>query len=44
MSENRALKRIFGIKREGVTVGWRKLHSEELLNLYCSSNITKVIK
>jgi hypothetical protein len=32
--ENRALKRIFGPKRDGVTGGWRKLHNEELHNLY----------
>jgi hypothetical protein len=30
------LRRIFGPKEEDVTGGWRKLHSEELLNLYSS--------
>jgi hypothetical protein len=29
------LRRIFGPKRDGVTGGWRKLHKEELHNLYC---------
>jgi hypothetical protein len=31
--ENRALRRMFGSKREEVTGGWRKLHEEELHNL-----------
>jgi hypothetical protein len=34
--ENRVLRRIFGPKRNGVAVGWRKLHNEELHNLYSS--------
>jgi hypothetical protein len=42
--ENRVLKRIFGPKREEVVGGWRRLHNEELHNLYASSNITRVIK
>jgi hypothetical protein len=33
--ENRALRRVFGPKADEVTVGWRKLHTEELHNL-CS--------
>jgi hypothetical protein len=33
--ENRVLKRIFEPKRDEVTGGWRKLHNEELHNLYC---------
>jgi hypothetical protein len=37
--ENRALRGIFGIKREEVTRGWRKLHNEELHNLYSSPNV-----
>jgi hypothetical protein len=41
--ENRVL-RIFGPKRDGVTGGWRKLHNEELHNLYSSSSITRIIK
>ena len=42
--ENRVLKRIFGPKREEVTGEWRKLHNEELNNLYSSPNIVRVIK
>jgi hypothetical protein len=38
------LKRIFVPKRYGVTGGWRKLHNEELHNLYASPNIIRVIK
>jgi hypothetical protein len=32
--ENRAMRRIFGPKRDEVTGDWRKLHNEELQNLY----------
>jgi len=42
--QNRVLKRIFGPKRDGVTGQWRKLHNEELIDLYCSTNIVRVIK
>jgi hypothetical protein len=42
--ENRALRRIFGLKRDEVTGGWRKLHNEELHGLYSSSSIVRVIK
>jgi hypothetical protein len=42
--ENRALKRIFGPKRDEVTGEWRKLHEEELNDLYSSPNIVRVIK
>ena len=42
--ENRVLRRIFGPKRDGVTGDWRKLHNEELNDLYCSPNIVQVIK
>jgi hypothetical protein len=42
--ENRVLRRIFGPKRENVAGGWRKLHNEELHNLYVSPNIIRVIK
>jgi len=38
------LKRIFGPKRDEVTGEWRKLHIEELNDLYCSPNIFRVIK
>jgi hypothetical protein len=44
VSENRVLKGIFGTKRDEVTGDWRKLHNEELYNLYCSQNIIKMIK
>jgi hypothetical protein len=42
--ENRVLRRIFVPKRDEVTREWRKLHSEELNDLYCSPNIVLVIK
>jgi hypothetical protein len=42
--ENRVLRRIFGPKREKVAGSWRRLHNEELHNLYASPNITRVIK
>ena len=40
----RVLRRIFGSKRDGLTGEWRKLHNEELNDLYCSPNIVQVIK
>jgi hypothetical protein len=39
VSENRLLRRIFGLKGEGVAGGWRKLHPEELRNLYPSPTV-----
>jgi len=42
--ENMVLRRIFGPKRDEVTGKWRKLHNEELNNLYSSPNILRVIK
>jgi len=42
--ENRVLRRIFGPKRDEVTGEWRKLHKEELNDLYSSPNIFRVIK
>jgi len=42
--ETRELRRIFGPKRDEVTGDWRKLHNEELNDLYCSPNIVRVIK
>ena len=44
MFENRVLRRIFGSKRDKVTGKWRKLHNEELSDLYSSPNIVQVIK
>jgi len=41
--ENRVLRRIFGAKRDEVRGEWRKLHNEELNDLYCSPNIVRVI-
>jgi len=42
--ENRVLRRIFGPKRDEVTGEWRRLHNEELNDLYSSTNIFRVIK
>jgi hypothetical protein len=42
--EIRVLRRIFGLKRDKVTGEWRKLHNEELHDLYCSPTIVRVIK
>ena len=42
--ENRVLRRTFGPKKDGVKGEWRKLHNEELNNLYSSPNIVLVIK
>jgi hypothetical protein len=42
--ENRVLRRIFGPKRNEITGDWRKLHAEELHNLYSSPNNMRVIK
>jgi hypothetical protein len=42
--ENRVLRRIFGHKRDEVTGEWRKLHNEEVNNLYSSPNTVRVIK
>ena len=44
MFENRVLRRIFGPKRDGVTGEWRKLHNEELNDLYSLPSIVRVIK
>jgi hypothetical protein len=41
--ENRVLKRIFGSKRDEVTEEWRKLHNEELNDMYSSPSIFRVI-
>ena len=42
--ENRVLGRIFEPRRDEVTGEWRKLHNEELNDLYCSPNTVRVIK
>jgi PAS domain-containing protein len=44
MTENRALRRIFGYKREEVAGGWRRLHDEELHNLYASPSVIRVME
>ena len=44
MFEKRLLSRIFGPKRDEVTGEWRKLHNEELSNLYSLPNIVQVVK
>jgi hypothetical protein len=44
MSDNRVLRRIFGPKREEMAGGWRRLHNEELHNLYASPRTIRVIK
>jgi hypothetical protein len=44
MKVNRVLRRIFGSKRDEVTGDWRKLHNEELHNLYSSTNVIRMIK
>jgi hypothetical protein len=41
--ENRVLRRIFGPKSDEVRVEWRKLHNEELHNLYSSPNIIRTM-
>jgi hypothetical protein len=41
---NRVLRRISGLKRDEMTGEWRKVHNEELRDLYSSSSITRIIK
>jgi hypothetical protein len=43
MFANRVLRRIFGHKRDEVTGEWKKLHNEELHNLYSSPDIIRQI-
>jgi len=42
--ENRVLRRVFGPKRDEVTREWRKLHNEELNDLYSLPNIVRLVK
>ena len=42
--QKRVLRRIFGSRRDEATGKWKKLHNEELNDLYCLPNIVRVIK
>ena len=42
--ENRVLRRVSGPKSDDVRVEWRKLHNEELTDLYCSPRVVRVVK
>jgi hypothetical protein len=42
--ENRVLRRIFGLKRDEMMGGWRKLHNEGLHDLYSSPSIIRIIE
>ena len=44
VSENRVLRKVFGPKRDEVTGKWRKLHNEELNDLYSLPNIVRMVK
>ena len=44
MFENRVLRRVFGPKRDKLKGEWRKLHNEELSDLYPLPNIVRVVK
>jgi hypothetical protein len=42
--ENRVLRRVFGSKKDEVTGEWRKLHNDEMNDLYSLPNIVRVVK
>jgi hypothetical protein len=42
--ENRVLRRMFGPKRDEVTGGWRKLHNEELRDVFSSPSTIRIIE
>jgi hypothetical protein len=42
--ENRVLNKILGLMREGVISGWRKIRNEEILNLYSTVSIIRIIE
>jgi len=44
VSENRVLRKTFEPQREELAGGWRRLHNEQLHNLYASPNVVRVIK
>jgi hypothetical protein len=44
VSENSVLRRIFGPKRKCVAKGWRRLHNEQLQDMYALLSITRVIR
>jgi hypothetical protein len=44
VSENRVLRRIFGTTREEVAGGWKRLHNEDLHNIYTPPNTVRVMK
>ena len=44
MFENRVLRSVFGPKRDEITKKWRKLHKEDLRDLYSLPNIVRVVK
>ena len=42
--ENRVLRRVFGLNRDEVTGGWRKIRNEEPSDLYSLPNVVRVVK
>jgi hypothetical protein len=44
MFENKMMRRIFGPKKDEVAGEWRKLHNEELRDLYSSASIIRIMK